>query len=141
MTVSAVFPTPLPQDGRNGSGEHPDPEPHADPRTGWPPEMVVAVEPLTISEVYKYFLEHRAAVHEALQEHRAAGTVVNVPFDAVFLCELAGLVVDLETGLVDALANGHVAPIAALRNRLAGLGFVTDGEGDGVTVDGVAKPA
>jgi hypothetical protein len=92
--------------------------------------MVVAVEPLTISEVYKYFLEHRAAVHEALQEQRAAGTAVNVPFDAVFLCELAGLVVDLETGLVDGLANGHVAPIGALRDRLAGLGFVINGEGE-----------
>ena len=84
---------------------------------------MVAVEALTIQEVYTFFLEHRAAVHASLAELRAAGAAVNVPYDAVFLCELAGLVVDLETGLVDGLADGLVAPIPALRSRLAGAGI------------------
>ena len=147
MTVSAVFPTPVPQGDRDGSPDGSGVHPHAEPQVGHsnvrpaerPAIRVVAVEALTIEEVYACFLEHRAAVHASLEEHRAGGAPVNVPYDAVFLCELAGLVVDLDTGLVDGLADGLVAPIPALRSRLAGAGFAVDGEV--VVVSGAAAPA
>ena len=138
MTVSAAFPTPLPQGAAhgalNGSGEMPGAEPEPQEvapnvvPTERPAVRVVPVEALTIEEVYGYFLAHRAAVHASLEEHRLAGAPLNVPYDAVFLCELAGLVVDLDTGLVDGLADGLVVPIPALRSRLAGAGFAVDGE-------------
>jgi hypothetical protein len=129
MTQSAVSPTPLPLGAGPGSGE----EPGARAETAG---AVTAIEPLSIHEVYRYFLERRAAVHADLQELRAAGQPVNVPFDAVFLCEVAGLVLDLETGFVDGLAEERVAPIPALLDRLAGQGFDVDG-----VVDGTAVPA
>ena len=148
MTISAAFPTPLPQGTANGASHGPgkqpgaEPEPQAGPHTVRPadrPTNVVTVEALTIHEVYVCFIEHRAAVHASLAEQRAAGVPVNVPDDAVFLCELAGLVVDLETGLIDGLAGDLVAPIPALRSRLADAGFAVNGE---VVVNGsTATPA
>jgi hypothetical protein len=66
----------------------------------------------------------RAAVHAELKQLRAEGAPLNVPPDIVFLCELAGLVLDLETGFVTGLADGHVAPVPQLRARLQTLGFV-----------------
>ncbi len=102
MTTQTVFPTPLPD------GEDPGPEPRTD------------AGPLTIHHVFALLNAHRAAVHETLQELRASGAPVSVPFDAVFLCELAGLVVDLQTGAITGLAEGRApAPVAALRARLA----------------------
>jgi hypothetical protein len=115
MTASNAFPTP------HTSPSGPDcagcDKPHA----------VTVLPPLTIHDVYRMLLDHRAAVHEALQELRASGTAVNVPFDAVFLCELAGLVVDLETGQVTGMAEDRVAPTAELRARLREHGFDIDG--------------
>ncbi|MFN8463894.1 MAG: hypothetical protein U0X20_00025 [Caldilineaceae bacterium] len=138
MTISAAFPTPLPQGASNGAsygpGEQPgaESEAQAGPQTMRPADcpatQVVPVNALTIHEVYACFIEHRAAVHASLAEQRAAGVPVNVPDDAVFMCELAGLVVDLETGLIDGLAGDLVAPIPALRSRLANAGFVVDGQ-------------
>lgn len=111
MTTHTVFPTPLPP----GSGA--DDEPASGGPAG------AGAGPLTIHHVFTLLNAHRAAVHEALQELRASGAPVNVPFDAVFLCELAGLVVDLQTGAITGLAEGRApAPVAALRRRLAGLG-------------------
>lgn len=119
MTTHSVFPTPLPADS-------PDPLPDAEPEPE--PEPEPAGRPLTIQDVYGLLNEHRAAVHEALQELRVSGAAVNVPFDAVFLCELAGLVVDLQSGAILGVAEGRApAPVPGLRRRLAGGGIAVDG--------------
>lgn len=67
----------------------------------------------TIHELYPILRDYRAAVHEALQELHAAGGVVNVPFDAIFVCELMGLVVDLATGVITGWADERIGPALA----------------------------
>lgn len=66
--------------------------------------------PFTIHDLYPLLIDYRAAVHEALQELRAAGGVVVVPFDAIFLCELMGLVIDPATGAIVGWADDRVGP-------------------------------
>ncbi len=66
--------------------------------------------PFTIHDLYPLLTDYRAAVHEALQELRAAGGVVAVPFDAIFLCELMGLVIDPATGAIVGWADEQVGP-------------------------------
>jgi hypothetical protein len=80
-------------------------------------------------------------VRAELQELQGQGTPVNVPFDVVFLCELAGLVLDLETGQVAGIADGHVAPLPGLRTRLIEGGFVFGKTPAAAGIDGTVAAA
>jgi len=70
----------------------------------------------TIHDLFPLFQAHRTAVHTELQELQRSGVPVPAPFDAIFLCELVGLVVDLPTGeivgWVDEDAGPKLAPKA-----------------------------
>jgi len=74
----------------------------------------------TVSDLLPILQEHRAAVHQDLQELRVDGAVVNVPFDAVFVCELLGLVLDVATGEITGWADERVRLRSpkALANRI-----------------------
>ena len=62
----------------------------------------------TVSDLLPILQELRAAVHQDLQELRATGVPVSVPFDAVFVCELLGLVLDLASGQITGWADERV---------------------------------
>jgi len=78
--------------------------------------------PLTFYDVIFELNQRRAEVRAEVEELRAAGVPVVVPADALFLCELAGYVVDLGTGALvgsaDDRATGKPA-IAGLCTRVA----------------------
>ena len=62
----------------------------------------------TVSDLLPILQELRAAVHQDLQELRASGVPVAVPFDAIFVCELLGLVVDVASGEITGWADERV---------------------------------
>ena len=62
----------------------------------------------TVSDLLPILQELRAAVHQDLQELRASGAPVAVPFDAVFVCELLGLVLDVASGEITGWADERV---------------------------------
>lgn len=142
MTASTAVPTPLPCGEGSPSQECAAEEWPSDrsssSRAGAASTPVVAFEPISVQEVYNLLIERRAAVHAELQELRVQGEPVNVPFDAVFLCELAGLVLDLETGLVAGIADDYVAPLPSLRARLQEQGFVFGKAPAGAALDAVS---
>ena len=84
----------------------------------------------TVSDLLPILQELRA-VHQDLQELRATGVPVSVPFDAVFVCELLGLVLDLASGQITGWADERVrlcapsvlvnrVPVAATSEEVAG---------------------
>lgn len=81
----------------------------------------------TVHDLFPLLQAQRAAVHEALQEHRAAGGDVNVPFDAVFICELIGLVVNPATGEITGWADERVR-LRAPKSLVNRVPATVDGE-------------
>lgn len=68
--------------------------------------MTAAV--FTVSDLLPILQDIRAGIHQDLQELRASGAAVNVTFDAVFVCELLGLVLDVATGEITGWADERV---------------------------------
>jgi len=70
--------------------------------------MTMTAALFTVSDLLPILQELRATVHQDLQELRASGAPVAVPFDAVFVCELLGLVLDVASGEITGWADERV---------------------------------
>lgn len=94
--------------------------------------MTAAV--FTVSDLLPILQDIRAGIHQDLQELRASGAAVNVTFDAVFVCELLGLVLDVATGEITGWADERVRLRApkVLKSRVpdAAQGQVVEVEGE-----------
>lgn len=81
----------------------------------------------TVHDLFPLLQAQRAAVHEAMQEHRSAGGEVAVPFDAIFICELIGLVVDPASGEITGWADERVR-LRAPQSLVSRVPVTVDGE-------------
>jgi ABC-type amino acid transport substrate-binding protein len=105
MIVQVVSSTPLFPDAPEGT-------PAAVP-------TLLDVAPLTYEAVLQILNEWRQAIQREIDAVRADGDIINVPLDAIFLCELLGLTVNLQSGEIDAIAGDRVVAPAELRRRIA----------------------
>jgi hypothetical protein len=80
---------------------------------------ILHIAPLTYQDVLQVLHERRAAIQRGLDVVRASGDIINVPLDAIFLCELLGLTVNLQSGEIDAIADDQIVPPPELRRRIA----------------------
>lgn len=88
----------------------------------------------TVSDLLPILQELRAGIHQDLQELRASGAAVNVTFDAVFVCELLGLVLDVATGEITGWADERVR-LRAPKVLAARVPVVLDGEVDALAAE------
>lgn len=112
MTASP-HPSPAPRAPGHRAGPPtglPTPQPYAGAAQIHVPAPPDPLPELTLDDLYAMLTDRRAAVHQEIADLIAAGEPIAVPADAVFLCELLGLVVDLHTGVICAYEDEYVTP-------------------------------